>query len=225
MNWIKIILIVIIVCVVIQIVLESNKSTNVTNATNVQKEYYINITNPFVDGLSQAQLGADMPDESQILGPDTLPISNANNVITSPDKLRELNYYDQILYKKDNAKLLNDINQIKSLKKGKKKGMRSKPKPIIPCKKLNKFFVESQFNDAYRDVLTAFNYICPDQKSIFNLQTLPVTTTVYNPKSTNPYPPFEFIKLVTQFINKLNAQIKELPENAEIINNNNSCFI
>ena len=36
---------------------------------------------------------------------------NANNVITSPDRLRELNYYDQILYKKDNAKLLNDITK------------------------------------------------------------------------------------------------------------------
>ncbi len=223
MNWIKIILIVIIVCVVIQIVLDGSKSTS---NTDVQKEHYINITNPFVDGLSQAQLGADMPDESQILGPDTIPISNSNNVLTSPDKLRELNYYEQILYKKDNAKLLDDINQIKSLKKGKKNSLKvkskSKPKSIIPCKKLNKFFVESQFNDAYRDVLTAFNYICPDQKSIFNLQTLPVTTTVYNPKSTNPYPPFEFIKLVTQFINKLNGQIKELPENAEIINNYNN---
>ena len=107
MNWIKIILIVIIVCVVIQIVSVGSISTN---GTNVQKEHYINITNPFVDGLSQAQLGADMPDESQILGPDTLPISNANNVINSPDRLRELNYYDQILYKKDNEKLYINSN-------------------------------------------------------------------------------------------------------------------
>ena len=27
-------------------------------------ENFINITNPFVDGLSQAQLGADVPDDS-----------------------------------------------------------------------------------------------------------------------------------------------------------------
>lgn len=215
MNWIKIILIVIIVMVVIQIVITSKPLNNTEN----QNEHYINITNPFVSGLSQAQLGADMPDSSQILGPDTIPVSNSNNVITSPDILRTLNYYDQELYKKD---LNTDIELIKSLKNGKKKGKRPKPKSIIPCKKLNKFFVESQFNDAYRDILTAFNYICPDQKAIFNLQTLPVTTTVYNPKSTNPYPPFEFIKLVTQFINKLNSQIKELPENAEIINNYNN---
>ncbi len=225
MNWIKIVLIVIIILVVIQICLSTFKSSD---CEIERRENYINITNPFVGGLSQAQLGADMPDESQILGYGTLPPSSSNNVITSSNPLRKLNMsnYNMFATPKELSQLNpDDIAEIKALRKGKKKGnkkYKSKPKPLIPCKKLNKFFVESQFNDAYRDVLTAFNYICPDQKSIFNLQTLPVTTTIYNPKSTNPYPPFEFIKLVTQFINKLNFQIKELPENAEIINNYNN---
>ena len=50
------------------------------------------------------------------------------------------------------------------------KSSKSSNKLYIPCKKLNKFFVQSQFNDSYRDVLTAFNTLCPDQKTIFNLQ-------------------------------------------------------
>ncbi len=48
--------------------------------------------------------------------------------------------------------------------------------------------------------MTAFNIICPDQKSFFNLQVLPVTSTMYDLGSKTP-PPFEFIKLTTQFIN------------------------
>jgi hypothetical protein len=228
MNWIRFILIALIIIVVLKIFLVYNQSSS------CNPETYINITNPFVDGLSQAQLGATMPDYNQILGPNTLPVSNSNNVINSSDPIRELNMHNYQMY--DNSSLNTDIELIKNMKKNKRKygkygkyGNNSKSKqpqstpiPQIPCKKLNKFFVESQFNDAYRDVLTAFNYICPDQKAFFNLQSLPVTTTIYNPKATNPYPPFQFIKLVTQFLNSLNKQIKELPENAEIINNYNN---
>jgi hypothetical protein len=216
MNWIRTILIVLIILVVFKIYTTATEpSCNINDNVNVNNntETYINITNPFVDGLSQAQLGASKPDLSQILGPNSLPVSNSNNVIYSSDPLRELNMHNYQMFDKNKS----------STNKNKNKKKKSKqPKLSIPCKKLNKFFVESQFNDAYRDVLTAFNYICPDQKAFFNLQTLPVTTTIYNPKATNPYPPFEFIKLVTQFLNSLNKQIKELPENAEIINNYNN---
>lgn len=230
MYWIRIILIVLIILVVFKIYTTfSDDSQNLSDYTTNEKEPYINITNPFVKGLSQAQLGADMPDSSQILGANTIPLlsyESSNNVINSPDHIRRLNMHNYDMYTKDsstNQNLDQDIDLIKSIKKNKKKlQKRSKPKSLIPCKKLNKFFIESQFNDAYRDILTAFNYICPDQKAFFNLQTLPVTTTIYNPKANNPYPPFEFIKLVAQFINKLNAQVKELPENAEIINNYNN---
>ncbi len=223
MEILRIILILLIILVVYKIY-----TTYYDNL--VKTESYINITNPFVKGLSQAQLGADMPDENQFLGLDSIPgdPSSSNNVINSTDLIRRLNLHNQNMFDGDNTSLNKNIEDIKSLKKQKKKGTKSnsgsssKPKIYYPCKKLNKYFVESQFNDAYRDVLTAFNYICPDQKSFFNLQSLPVTTTVYNTKSTNPYPPFQFIKLTTQFINKLNNQIKQLPENAEIINNYNN---
>lgn len=213
MHWIRIILIVLIILVIFKIYTTfSNKSMNNCNVD--KEEPYINITNPFVKGLSQAQLGSDMPDNSQILGANTLPLmsdKNSNNVINSSDLARRLNMHNYNMYE----------NNLSKSKKSKKKSG-TKTKSIIPCKKLNKFFIESQFNDAYRDILTAFNYICPDQKSFFNLQTLPVTTTIYNPKATNPYPPFEFIKLVAQFLNKLNEQVKQLPENAEIMNNYNN---
>jgi hypothetical protein len=88
----------------------------------------------------------------------------------------------------------------------------------MPCKKLNKFFVESQFNNSYRDVLTAFNYICPDQKILFNLQALPVTITKYTKNNV----PFEFIKLISQFLNRANDEIKKLPDSYEVVNNYNN---
>ena len=61
--------------------------------------------------------------------------------------------------------------------------------------------------------------ICPDQKIIFNLQTLPVVTTNYQLSRDTP---FVFIKLVTQFINKINKEIKSMPESYEIVNNFNN---
>ena len=241
LRFILILLIILVVYRIYSTCYEPNNESNYkpTYKSNYKTNYdytepYINITNPFVDGLSQAQLGASMPDESQFLGPDSIPgdPSSSNNVINSSDIIRRLNLHNMNMFtdsgsnsgsdSKSKSKLNKDIDLIKSMKKHKKKAPTNKPKIYYPCKKLNKYFVESQFNDAYRDVLTAFNYICPDQKSFFNLQTLPVTTTVYNPKSTDPYPPFQFIKLTTQFINKLNNQIKELPQNAEIINNYNN---
>jgi hypothetical protein len=103
--------------------------------------------------------------------------------------------------------------------KNKSKSKDNYDKNKIPCKKLNKFFVASQFNDSYRDVLTAFFNICPDQKSFFNSQTLPVITTMYKMDINTP---FEFIKLTTQFINKLNKEISNMPDSVEIINSYNN---
>ena len=54
-------------------------------------------------------------------------------------------------------------------------------KGIYKPYKLNKYFIQTQFNDSYRDVMTAFNSVAPDQKKMFNIQMLPVTTTIYNP--------------------------------------------
>lgn len=185
------------------------------------KEKFINITNPFVDGLSQYQLASNTPDESQILGADLLPAFEFENKSSRKIQDHEL---DRLLEK--SARLtrtgtmttpVHDFTSSHSSPKTKTKV--KKNTASIPCKKLNKFFVQSQFNDAYRDVLTVFNYICPDQKILFNLQSLPVVTTKYQLNSKTP---FEFIKLTTQFINNLNKQINQLPESYEIVNNFNN---
>jgi len=41
-------------------------------------EPFVNITNPFVDGLSQFELGSDEPDQVSFMNPDTLPSTNSN---------------------------------------------------------------------------------------------------------------------------------------------------
>jgi hypothetical protein len=149
---------------------------------NVNTEKFINITNPFIGGLSQSQLGSSIPDESQILEKPIKPLLSYNII-------------DKVLYTKDN--------------KNKKKS----------CKTLNSYFINTQFNDSYRDIMTALNIISPNQKQLFNIQTLPVVTTLYDP---NKEPPMEVFKLVVQFIKQLNIEIKKLPESQEIINDYNN---
>ncbi len=204
-----------------------------------KSDQFINITNPFVDGLSQFQLGMDEPDVSTILDGSDLPpqkpydpFNPANNLIPQTDNPNFSYYPDKNL---KNMNILNKINKISSnIKTNDKTNNKSKnisnknynkmikktnDKFKIPCKKLNKFFVQTQFSDSYRDVLTVFNNICPDQKIIFNLQSLPVVTTKYQLNSNTP---FIFIKLITQFINQVNKEIKKLPESYEIVNNYNN---
>lgn len=250
---IKIILIIIIIIVLIKIF-----TIYFDNS-----DQFINITNPFVDGLSQFKLGAYVPDSSAILDGSDLPpqkpynpFNPANNQIAQsnnpnytyyPDDNESLdNFIPNNINNNKSSKVINKINKLsnqiipntktskfdqdiqilKDLKNKKlmQKNLVSKKnyeknQNKIPCKKLNKFFVQTQFSDSYRDVLTAFNYICPDQKILFNLQTLPVVTTNYQLTIDTP---FIFIKLVTQFINKVNKEIKSMPESYEIVNNFNN---
>ncbi len=242
---IKIIFVIIIIFVLVY--LFSNYFNNFNSSEN-----YINITNPFVQGLSQFQLGADVPDVVSTLNGSDLPpqkpydpFNPANNLIPQTDN-HNYNYYpDANLNKSSNVikkinKLSNqivpnsklskfdlDMQLLNGLKNKKNNSSNNKDinnksdklKNKIPCKKLNKFFIQTQFSDSYRDVLTSFNYICPDQKILFNLQTLPVVTTNYQ---LNRDVPFIFIKLVTQFINKVNKEIKSMPESYEIVNNFNN---
>lgn len=208
------------------------------------QDQFINITNPFVDGLSQFQLGADQPDESAILDGSDLPpqkpynpFNPANNLIPQTSNPDFTYYPDTNLNKTKSSKILNKINKmsnqivpvgnkskfdqdVDTVNQMRTKSRNSKKfKNKIPCKKLNKFFIQSQFSDSYRDVLTVFNNICPDQKILFNLQSLPVVTTKYQ---LNRDTPFIFIKLVTMFINQVNKEIKKLPESYEIVNNYNN---
>ena len=70
------ILIILIIIVIIKIYITYNQ-----NNTSVKENFDYNINNPFVDGLSQAQLGANVPDQGSILDYDTLPDLYSNNVI------------------------------------------------------------------------------------------------------------------------------------------------
>ena len=238
---IKIILVLIIILVIFKIY-----TTYYQNDNNISEEPYINITNPFVDGLSQFQLGADEPNVTQVLDGSDLPpqkpydpFNPANNLIPQTSNPNFTYYPDANLHKVKSSKILNkidkisnqlinsnpkskfdqDINIINQMRNKSSKSNNSILKNKIPCKKLNKFFVQTQFSDSYRDVLTVFNNICPDQKILFNLQSLPVVTTKYQ---LNRDTPFVFIKLVTQFINQVNKEISKLPESYEIVNNYNN---
>jgi len=209
-----------------------------------KSDQFINITNPFVDGLSQYQLGADIPDSSAILDGSDLPpqkpynpFNPANNLIPQTANPDFTYYPDANLAQSKSSKTLNKINKmsnsialpnvpkskfdqdVNTINQMRSKSKNTKPQNKIPCKKLNKFFVQTQFSDSYRDVLTVFNNICPDQKILFNLQSLPVVTTKYQ---LNRDTPFVFIKLVTQFINQVNKEISKLPESYEIVNNYNN---
>jgi len=240
---IKIILLLIIILVIFKIY-----TIYYSNDNKKSEEPYINITNPFVDGLSQFQLGTDEPNITQVLDGSDLPpqkpynpFNPANNLIPQTSNPDFTYYPDAKLHKTKSSKILNkinkmttqmipsnsqtkskfdqDINLINQMRNKSLKSKDSKLKNKIPCKKLNKFFVQTQFSDSYRDVLTVFNNICPDQKILFNLQSLPVVTTKYQ---LNRDTPFVFIKLVTQFINQVNKEISKLPESYEIVNNYNN---
>lgn len=246
---IKIILVLLIILVIFKIYTTYYSNDNDYNYN--KSDSFINITNPFVDGLSQFQLGADEPNITSVLDGSDLPpqktydpFNPANNLIPQTSNPDFTYYPDANLNKVKFSKTLNkinkmsnqivpsniqsqskfdqDINIINQMRNKSSKSSKSKESGLknkIPCKKLNKFFVQTQFSDSYRDVLTVFNNICPDQKILFNLQSLPVVTTKYQ---LNRDTPFIFIKLVTQFINQVNKEISKLPESYEIVNNYNN---
>ena len=208
---------------------------------NTNSDPFINITNPFVDGLSQFQLGANLPSDTSIIDNNNLPTIAYNGDLKNKHVYQDNiidsdidSYLNDKINKKNVINKINKINQLADLTNARKpskfnrdvnhiKGLKNK-KLNLPCKKLNKFFVSSQFNDSYRDVLTAFHELSPDQKIIFNIQSLPVTTTKYDLSAAplNAAAPWEFIKLITGFINKLNNEIKKLPDSVEIINDYNN---
>jgi hypothetical protein len=65
--------------------------------------------------------------------------------------------------------------------------------------KVNGKYIDMQFHNNYRDVLTAINNIAPDQKQIFNMGNIPVITTIPNTH--------EVKNLIDQFIKELNNNI------------------
>ena len=119
---IRVILILIIALIIYKIYELNSQSSN-------NQENFINITNPFVDGLSQYQLGASRPADGGILGMDGEYfgddiidninddpslydyVSESNNVINKKGRLV------QDIYSNKSEKLNNDIDIITSLRK------------------------------------------------------------------------------------------------------------
>ena len=199
-------------------------------------ESFINITNPFVSGLSQFQLGSNQPDKTQMLvdlpNPadedysETDYIVNPNNVLNRSNRINKINRLaNNLNSNRTNSRINQDVKMISNMINQKNKNkVQVNPDTSFkmlrkPCNTLNKFFIETQFNDSYRDVMTSINQICPDQKILFNLQSLPVVSTLYD---TTKRLPVSIIKLVNQFIVKLNTSIKSLPESGDIINDFNN---
>ena len=207
------IFLIIILIVIIYLIYRTNRNNVTTNATtngipNYQQqnnnnydnsynnsygndyENFGNIGTPYYDGLSDAQTGWDMSRNEQLLMPINSPIN------------------------------------VRMPQQGKKKCKASKTSKKMPMNeiynneiKLNGGFIEGQFNDSYRDVMTAIIQMAPEMKSVFNLQVLPVTTTDYDPKKQMPS---DIIKLIYQFIKQLNTLLETMPDSAEIISDYNN---
>ena len=220
---IRIILILIIIVIIYKIyIIKCTESS-------INHDGFVNITNPFVSGLSQFQLGSNNPDKSQMLVDMNLNSdSNTDYTINQNNILNKTNRISKVYNNIKKSKINDDINLISSLRKQKHvrfndvKSYKNEDEFQLiqkSCVKLNKFFIGTQFNDSYRDIMTAINIICPDQKILFNLQSLPVITTLYD---TTKKLPISIVKLVNQFIIKLNQSIKSLPESSDILNNYNN---
>ena len=101
----EIILIIILIIIIIKIYniyfnIHENKSEN-----------FINITNPFVSGLSQAQLGSNISDNSQYLDNDSLS-SDDNSLLSNNNNSK----YNVINNDDSNIKIINDIIKNKYVK-------------------------------------------------------------------------------------------------------------
>ena len=120
----KAILIILIVIVIFKIYTTYNENNLKTN--QVRENFDFNINNPFVDGLSQFQLGNNVPDQGSILDPDTLPVLSSNNVISA----KQLEKLDK--KKLDNSSRINqNINLIDQMLQSKKKASKHKSKKLI----------------------------------------------------------------------------------------------
>lgn len=107
------------------------------------------------------------------------------------------------LYTEENYDYLDDIfNNIIVPKKSTnimktKKILKFNSKKNIDIKP---YFVDMRVHNDYRDTLTAFNDVAPDQRPIFNRSMLPVKQLDVNPKQVKP--------LVKAFLKRVNDDVK-----------------
>jgi len=105
------------------------------------------------------------------------------------------NLYD----KEEDYSYLDDIfNQIEYKKTNQNDGIISfKKNPSIV---INPYFIDMKVHNDYRDTITSFNNIAPDQRPIFNRSVLPVKQISVDPKQVKP--------LVKSFIKRVNEDVK-----------------
>jgi hypothetical protein len=107
------------------------------------------------------------------------------------------NLKENDLYKEEDYSYLDDIfNNIEYKKEPHKKS-------IIKLKKepqVKPYFIEMRVHNDYRDTLTAFNNVAPDQRPMFNRSVLPVKQVDVNPVEVKP--------LVKAFIKRVNDEVK-----------------
>ena len=107
------------------------------------------------------------------------------------------------LYKEENYDYLNDVFNNIILPNKSKNIMDSKKIQKLKSKKninIKPYFVDMRVHNDYRDTLTAFNDVAPDQRPIFNRSMLPVKQVEVNPNQVKP--------LVKAFLKRVNDDIK-----------------
>ncbi|AYV75747.1 MAG: hypothetical protein Terrestrivirus3_16 [Terrestrivirus sp.] len=156
---------------------------------------YINYKSYYSSGLNNSnnlREGFDGKAADEKYGyDDTLSTTNKKYKYKTPGNLADLKNKNGYLY--DDL----DVNAF-DFGRTRKDKLDRKKESII----LNEHFVEMQFHTDYRDTLTSFNDIAPDQKKIFNIQDAPTKLTVV------PFPHKEVKKTIKDFINLINRDVE-----------------
>lgn len=97
--------------------------------------------------------------------------------------------------------IINDVLSIDSLAS---RDTQSSEHFVLKKEYINPNFIDVQFHNDYRDVITAINNIIPSRKQLFNLANIPL-------RYTEP-PKSEVYNIVTDFVSVLNVNLKtEVP--------------
>ena len=112
-------------------------------------------------------------------------------------RYERLNAIKDDLYQEENLNYIDDI--VTTFKKSKSK---SKSKIIKVSKDIDikPYFVDMRVHNDYRDTITAFNNIAPDQRPIFNRSVLPVKQIDVDPEQVKP--------LIKAFVENVNESVK-----------------
>lgn len=107
------------------------------------------------------------------------------------------------LYKEENYDYVDDIFDNIVVPPKSSNIMESKKISKLKSKKqlrIKPYFIDMRVHNDYRDTLTAFNDVAPDQRPLFNRSMLPVKQVEINPKQVKP--------LVRAFLKRVNEDVK-----------------